>query len=72
LIEAYAREVRDQGDIVEDLSECITAVELHQASYEHAREPVKDMLVARNVAARKAEALATRWLKQGDFLLLSH
>ena len=30
------------------------------------------MLVARNVAARKAEALATRWLKQGDFLLLSH
>jgi methylase of polypeptide subunit release factors len=30
------------------------------------------MLVAKNVAARKAEALATRWLKQGDFLLLSH
>jgi hypothetical protein len=34
LIEAYACEVGDQGDIVEDLGECITAVELHQASYD--------------------------------------
>ena len=43
LLGAYAREIGDRGDIVEDLSDCITAVELHRASYEHARKLVTDM-----------------------------
>ncbi len=72
LLEAYAREVGDRGDIVEDLSDCITAVELHHASYAHARELVMDALVARGVSAAQGKALCARWLKQGDFLLLPH
>ena len=38
LFEVYAREVGKRGDIVKDLGDCITAVELHHASYEHARQ----------------------------------
>jgi hypothetical protein len=72
LLEAYAREGGDQGDIVEDLGDCITAVELHRASYNHARELVTDTLVAKGVPTAKGKALCARWLKQGDFLLLSH
>jgi hypothetical protein len=72
LLEAYAREVGNRGDIVDDLGDCITAVELHHASYEHARELVTDMLVAKGVPAVKCKALCARWLRQGDFLLLSH
>ena len=72
LFEVYAREVGKRGDIVKDLGDCITAVELHHASYEHARQLVTDMLVTKGVPAVKAKALCARWLKQGDFLLLPH
>ena len=72
LLEAYARAVGDRGDIVEDLGDCITAVELHRASYEHARELVTGMLLVKGVPMAQGRALCARWLKQGDFLLLPH
>ena len=34
LLEAYAREVGGRGDIVDDLGDCILAVELHRSSYD--------------------------------------
>lgn len=72
LLEAYQREVGRRSDIVEDLRNCIVAVELHRASYEHTREMVLGALVAKGITTAKGRTLCDHWLKQGDFLLLSY
>lgn len=69
LLEAYQRDVHD-GDPLADLGECILAVELHRESYDHSRRQVTALLKAKGLSAKHSEGLASRWLKQGDFLLL--
>ena len=70
LLEAYRRDVGDQGDIVEDLGGCIFAVELHRVSYEQTCALVITVLEGKGLTAAQSSALCTRWLRQGDFLLL--
>ncbi len=56
--------------VVEDLGDCITAIELHQASHGLTSERVRKALRDRGLNARDTSALQQRWLRQGDFLLL--
>jgi hypothetical protein len=72
LLEAYTREVGGRGNIVDDLGQSIVAVELHRSSYNRTGELVLRALQDKGVSAAKGRALCDRWLKQGDFLLLSH
>lgn len=62
----------DSSDIVQELGDCVTAVELHKASYEHAQKLVIETLTRRGIQLAQARALTARWLLQGDFLLLDH
>jgi hypothetical protein len=70
LFESYRREVSDWDSVVEDLGECLLAVELHSASYEETRRLVLGALADRGLTAQQSGALCERWLRQGDFLLL--
>lgn len=71
LLEAYRREVRG-GDPLTDLAACIRAVELHQESFGRTRRQVVALLQAQGLTLAASDGLAGQWLKQGDFLLLSH
>lgn len=61
---------RQQRDPVDDLRDCIRAVELHRVSYDETRELVSDALRERGLKATEADALCSAWLLQGDFLLV--
>jgi hypothetical protein len=61
----------DRRGVVEDLGDCITAVEVHQATYDRTYGLVRRALCAREIDVSEAEALCHCWLRQGDFLLLS-
>ena len=54
----------------DDLGDCITAVELHQTSYDKTCELVRQALRDHGLDARDTKALCQRWLRQGDFLLM--
>jgi TaqI-like C-terminal specificity domain/Eco57I restriction-modification methylase len=54
---------------IEDLSEAIRAVELHQKSFNSTRLAVIDLLKHEGLDERTALDLAECWLFQGDFLL---
>lgn len=51
------------------LARAIQSVELHRASWSHARELVTARLRQDSISTADAEALARAWLLQGDFLL---
>lgn len=51
------------------LARAIQGVELHRASWSHARELVAARLRQDGISADDAETLARSWLLQGDFLL---
>jgi hypothetical protein len=70
LFDSYRRTVGDKGDIVEDLGDCLLAVELHRASYDEARALVLDALRNKGLPPAQSRALCDRWLRRGDFLLL--
>ena len=71
LLEAYRREVGDEGDIVADLGDCIVAVELHRRELRADPRPGRQALLrAKGLTAAQSRALCERWLRQGDFLLL--
>jgi hypothetical protein len=70
LFEAYRREVGDRGDIVEDLRDCILAVELHRASFDQTRALVATTLRDKGLTPAQSVALSEHWLRQGDFLLM--
>lgn len=57
-------------DPVQDLADCIVAVELHQDTFARSKEEVIRFLQSTGIAPEAARALAGRWLVQGDFLLL--
>lgn len=71
LLAAYNRvPAKARRGVVEDLGDCITAVELHQVSYDQTCELVSQALRSHGISARDTRALCKRWLHQGDFLLL--
>ena len=71
LLAAYRRlPTKARRGVVEDLGDCITAVELHKASYDETHELAREALRDHGLNARDAKALCQRWLRQGDFLLL--
>ena len=71
LLASYSRlPAASRRSAVDDLGDCITAVELHQASYDQTFALVRLALRAHGLNARDARALCQRWLKQGDFLLV--
>ncbi len=54
---------------ISSLEGAIRAVELHQGSYAETRIKVIDRLIAEGIDRVDADALASRWLIDGDFLL---
>lgn len=71
LLAAYARmSATARRGVVEDLGDCITAIELHRISYEQTCELVRQALRDHGLDARDAKMLCQRWLRQGDFLLM--
>jgi hypothetical protein len=54
---------------LETLGECIRAVELHRDTFNRTRAALVARLIDAGIASRTAEAIAERWLVQGDFLL---
>lgn len=71
LFGAYERlPASERHGVVEDLGECLRAVELHRPSFEGTRALVNDALRARGIGVRYAEALCDLWLRHGDFLLV--
>ena len=71
LLASYSRlSAASRRNVVDDLGNCIAAVELHQASYDQTFERVRVALLACGLNAHDTKALCQRWLRQGDFLLL--
>ena len=71
LFEAYQRlPGSERHGMVEDLGDCLRAVELHHLSYERTRAVANDVLRDKGISARDADKLCDRWLRQGDFLLV--
>jgi hypothetical protein len=71
LLAAYSLvPAKTRRGVVEDLGDCITAVELHQVSFDQSFELVAKSLRSHGISARDTKALCKRWLHQGDFLLL--
>ena len=59
-------------NVVEDLSDCIRAVELDQGAFDEGRKLILNALARHGVDPQSANALAAKWLKRGDFLLLQY
>ncbi len=57
------------GDVVNILSPCVRAVELHRATFLRTRQAVLDLLCRHEVSPAEATQIAERWLIQDDFLL---
>ena len=71
LMDAYQREPA-AGKPLEDLADCIFAVELHQESYDQTWRQVVASLRGKGLTKAESTGLADIWLRQGDFLLLTH
>ena len=54
---------------LETLGGCVRAVELHRDTFARTSAALVARLTSNGIAARIAEAIAKRWLLQGDFLL---
>jgi len=59
----------EKDNIVGDLGEALLAVELHLATFTATRQKVIGYLTDKGIDPASAEALTSRWLRQGDFLL---
>ncbi len=68
LLKAWRR--GGSGDALVDLGDAIRAVELHQETFEATQQRVLALLEYAGLDSRVARALASRWLVQGDFLLV--
>jgi hypothetical protein len=71
LMSAYSRVPSAAGrSAAADLGDCITAVELHEISFDRTRELVWQALRGHGLDERDSSELCRRWLRHGDFLLL--
>lgn len=68
LLKAWRR--GGSGDALVDLGDAIRAVELHQETFEATQQRVLALLEHAGLDSRVARSLASRWLVQGDFLLV--
>lgn len=71
LLNAYEHWREDQGDIVQDLSGTIRAVELHHDSILKTRVELLALLRAHGASEQDANKLLAEWLIEGDFLLVN-
>src|SRR5579872_976104 len=70
LFESYERvPALERRGVVEDLGDCLRAVELHEVSYKETRELAIGALQDKGLRETDAKALCDLWLQQGDFLL---
>lgn len=58
-----------KGSIVDSLGDAIRAVELHRNTFAATREAVRNRLIEEGIKAKDSDAIVSRWLHQGDFLL---
>ncbi|HBA88995.1 MAG TPA: modification methylase PaeR7I [Geobacter sp.] len=63
------REAPNSGSALDDMADSIRAVELHRETFQSTFAAVTGLLAQEGLAPFEAEALAGRWLSQGDFLL---
>lgn len=63
------RSAQDKGAALDDLGDVIRAVELHRDTFDSTHAALIAMLTQHGLTAATAQALADRWLTQGDFLL---
>lgn len=61
----------DTAHPLEDLADCIRAVELHRETYNRTLAQVVTRLTGAGIVARAAARLAECWLLHGDFLLIA-
>lgn len=69
LVEAWRTHGRGTPAVA--LADCIRAVELHRHSFRGTREKVVSLLRSARLSATEADALASAWLINDDFLLTS-
>lgn len=65
------RAAKPNGAALQDLGNAIRAVELHRETFQETHREVLALLEREGLASDVAQALAGRWLMQGDFLLAS-
>jgi len=70
LLASYKRYRPEKTDIISDLGDAITAVELHRESAEKVRLQVTKCLREYGANEKQAQALVSRWILEGDFLLV--
>ena len=71
LFDAYARVPKSKRkSIVEDLGNCIRAVELHTTTFHKTVQLARKSLRRHGVIDAEVELLCQRWFIQGDFLLV--
>ena len=69
LIASWQRARPEKDNIVADLGDALRAVELHLETFTATRQKVLGHLTDTGIDPASAEALTSRWLRQGDFLL---
>ena len=69
LVAAWQRSQPEKDNVVTDLGDALRAVELHLATFTATQQKVIEHLTDKGIDPASAEALASRWLRQGDFLL---
>ncbi len=71
LMSAYSRVPNTvRRGVAADLGGCITAVELHEVSFDRTGELVRHALLGHGLDDRDSSELCRCWLRHGDFLLL--
>ncbi|RJO63297.1 MAG: modification methylase PaeR7I [Dehalococcoidia bacterium] len=71
LLSAYQALRPQNGNVVEDLKNCISGVELHPDSLQKTSIKLVQLLVSFGLTMSEAEALMNAWLIPGDYLLLA-
>ena len=69
LLDSYLSHAHKQAVPVDDLSDSIRAIELHQKSFIETRLKLRYLLREKGIANAATEKLLDAWLMQGDFLL---
>ena len=70
LLQSYAKAIKTEDSIVDDLRAAIRAVEIHSASIRRTRASLLPVFHAHGVPVAAAHALLDAWLVGGDFLLM--
>ena len=69
LVASWQSSQPEKDNVVTDLGDALRAVELHLPTFTATQQKVIGHLADKDIDPVSAEALASRWLRQGDFLL---